>query len=68
MENSDHDLLIEINANMKNLLRLYDKHVMDDKSKFDGLEKIISGIQKDRWIGYGVILAAMFIIRFLFKI
>lgn len=68
MRDKDHDLLIEINANLKNLMGNHTQHLIDDARQFGEINTMVKGLQRDKWIGYGVITTVILVIRFVFKV
>lgn len=53
---SDHDVLIRIDANLKNFLENFHAHVEEDKNNFDNQGKRIWKLEKAYWIGVGIII------------
>ena len=50
-EEKDHDLLIRIDENIKNLLTNFAAHEIEDKKKFEDIDKRLKFLEK---ICYGV--------------
>lgn len=68
MNEKDHDLLIEINANLKNLMGNHTQHLLDDAKQFASLDVRMSSLEKTKWIQSGVLIAVMLALKFLFKV
>lgn len=68
LNDNDHDLLIEINANLKNLMLNHTIHLQDDSKQFGEINNMIKTFQRDRWVGYGIVVAIVTGIRFFFKV
>ncbi len=64
---SDHDLLIEINANLINHARLMSEHMIDDTKNFMDMNNDIKDLQRDRWIMAGGIMVGIFVMHVFFK-
>ncbi len=64
----DHDLLIEISANLKNLMGNHSQHLVDDAKEFTSLDIRMSSLEKAKWVQSGVLIAVMVILKFMFKV
>ena len=72
----DHDILIEIRADLKNFLRRFNQHeqdetdrfnvhVQDQANTFEVMFSKVSGIQKFQWLlAGGFVVANLFLIMF----
>lgn len=68
MDDKDHDLLIEINANLRNLIGNHTQHIVDDVKQFTSLDGRMSSLEKTKWIQSGVLITVMLILKFMFKV
>ena len=75
MKDEDHDLLIEINANVKNMITNHTQHLIDDAKHFtfsdSAIKEIgdtVKNLQRDRWIQYGIFLAMITAAKIIFKV
>lgn len=69
--NRDHDLLIEISADVKNLIewmkehkKQLDKHKEEDKIEFEGHSKQLRDLSRGYWIAIGAIFIIEFLLRY----
>ena len=61
MNESDHDLLIRIDQNTKNLLREFRDHKESDEISFKEHNKRISMLEKGLYIGCGAVIIVQWI-------
>ena len=61
---SDHDILIEINSNLKNLIKNVDTHIVQDDERFDDLAKRVEFNSKIIYGSMGVFVFVELIARF----
>lgn len=64
-DKQDHDLLIRIDQNLENLIKIFHEHVLKDEDSFKKLEERANRLEKALWIAIGIILAVNFIIKFI---
>lgn len=64
---SDHDLLIEIRSDLKNLLKAYGDHVKEDKEEFEQIDERVNFLENRYWLGVGVIIAIEIVIGIAIK-
>ena len=55
MGDSDHDVLIEIRGDLKNLITNVDTHMKDDKESFNAQWKSIDFLKRTIWVGIGAL-------------
>lgn len=60
---TDHDILIEIRADLKNFNKTFDSHVRTDCQQFSYLGKKVDYLQRIFWIFSGGLAVLIFIIR-----
>lgn len=68
LNQEDHDLLIEIRADLKNHMKRMEKHFDEDDSNFKGLHDDIDGIQKWRWQLAGAMVLGFGLFEFVARV
>ena len=61
----DHDVLTRIDENLKNFMKQFENHLMDDKLQFDLINKDTADIKKYLWMGLGIISFVVFASKFI---
>ena len=62
---SDHDILIRIDANLKTHLSKCDEKCRENEKHFDKHSKRIGTLEKAYWVGIGAIAVIQIILKFL---
>jgi len=64
---TDHDLLIDINNKLHNMVDIYGRHVDDDVKIFDDHEDRIRFLERGFFIGMGALGLLQIALKFFFK-
>lgn len=62
---NDHDLLMNVNANLINFISVFQKHELEDCKRFDKIDLRLGYVEKGCWAIGGIILFVQLISRFM---
>jgi len=64
MGSDDRDILIEVRNDVKHIVTTVSKHIEDDKTQFDRLNKGQEYLMKIVWCGVGIAAFIAFVFKF----
>lgn len=67
MEDRDHDLLIRIDENMKNMMNSYQDHTKQDASEFTKSDMRLTNLEKSYWKIMGGVAAIVVVAEVILK-
>ena len=65
MSSEDHDILIEIRRDVKNLIQNFESHTKDDKEQFKIIARENEWTKKILYGGIGVVVFVEFVMKFI---
>lgn len=63
-DHANHDLLIEIHTDLKNFMKRFDEHIIEDTQTFEKMDKRLSILEKFYWMILGIIVIMELIFKF----